>query len=121
MKISQLTYLLALSVFGLYSFSNPQPLRESTSTICAIDSIEEVVVQVSGLVVTGDSLTPLPYATVYRARDQRGAMTDMNGFFSLPALEGDTIQFSSTGYITRHIVIEESGEKKSIKRFPSKI
>ena len=70
--------------------------------------------QVSGLVVTGDSLTPLPYATVYRARDQRGAMTDMNGFFSLPALEGDTIQFSSTGYITRHIVIEESGEKNRI-------
>ena len=114
MKISQLTYMLALSVFGIYSFTDNNFYLESNSTICANDSIEEIVVQVSGLVVTGDSLTPLPYATVYRARDQRGAMTDINGFFSLPALEGDTIQFSSTGYTTRHIVIEESGEKNRI-------
>ncbi|MGB1637014.1 MAG: hypothetical protein ACPHBR_09535, partial [Flavobacteriales bacterium] len=49
------------------------------------------VVQVSGLVVTGDSLAPLPYCTVFRARDRRGTMTDVRGFFSLPALEGDTL------------------------------
>ncbi len=78
------------------------------------DSIQEVVVQVSGLVVTGDSLTPLPYATVYRARDSRGTMTDANGFFSLPALEGDTLQFSSTGFIQRFAVIEEGGENNRI-------
>lgn len=63
------------------------------------------VVQVSGLVVTGDSLAPLPYCTVFRARDRRGTMTDIRGFFSLPALEGDTLEFSSVGYVTQQAVI----------------
>ena len=63
------------------------------------------VVQVSGMVVTGDSLTPLPFATVYRARDERGTITDVRGFFSLPALEGDTIQVSSVGYIGDAFVV----------------
>ena len=68
------------------------------------------VVQVSGLVVTGDSLSPLPYCTVYRARDRRGTMTDLRGFFSLPALEGDTLEFSSVGYVTRRAVIPAGSE-----------
>ena len=54
------------------------------------------VVQVSGLVVTGDSLSPLPYCTVFRARDRRGTMTDVRGFFSIPALEGDTLEFPAS-------------------------
>ncbi|MDG1673981.1 MAG: carboxypeptidase-like regulatory domain-containing protein, partial [Flavobacteriales bacterium] len=63
------------------------------------------VVQVSGLVVTGDSLSPLPYCTVFRSRDRRGTMTDVRGFFSLPALEGDTLEFSSVGYVTHRAII----------------
>ena len=114
MKIHLLTYSLLISAFYFISFTRPNSANFNNITIYEGDSLEEVVVQVSGLVVTGDSLTPLPFATVYRARDQRGAMTDANGFFSLPALEGDTIQFSSTGYTTRHIVIKESGEKNRI-------
>jgi len=88
-------------------------VKDSTE-ISNKDSTEEVVIQVSGLVVTGDSLTPLPFATVYRSRDARGTMTDENGFFSLPTLEGDTLQFSSTGYVTRHAVINEGGDKNRI-------
>ena len=68
------------------------------------------VVQVSGLVVTGDSLSPLPYCTVFRARDRRGTMTDVRGFFSLPALEGDTLEFSSVGYVTQQAVIPAGSE-----------
>mgnify|MGYP001288128814 FL=1 len=59
------------------------------------------VVQISGMVVTGDSLSPLPFATVFRMRDLRGTMTDANGFFSIPALEGDTITVSSVGYVAQ--------------------
>jgi hypothetical protein len=68
------------------------------------------VVQVSGLVVTGDSLAPLPYCTVFRARDRRGTMTDVRGFFSLPALEGDTLEFSSVGYVSQQAVIPVGSE-----------
>ena len=68
------------------------------------------VVQVSGLVVTGDSLSPLPYCTVFRSRDRRVTTTDMRGFFSLPTLAGDTVEFSSLGYISQQVVIPEGGE-----------
>ena len=71
----------------------------------APDSSRAEVVQVSGLVVTGDSLAPLPYCTVFRARDRRGTMTNLQGFFSLPALVGDTLEFSSVGYTSRSVVI----------------
>ena len=74
------------------------------------DSLPAQVVQVSGLVVTGDSLSPLPYCTVFRSRDRRGTMTDARGFFSLPALTGDTLEFSSVGYVSQQVVIPEGGE-----------
>lgn len=74
------------------------------------DSLTAQVVQVSGLVVTGDSLSPLPYCTVFRSRDHRGTMTDARGFFSLPALTGDTLEFSSVGYVSQQAVIPEGGE-----------
>ena len=74
------------------------------------DSLPAQVVQVSGLVVTGDSLSPLPYCTVFRSRDRRGTMTDARGFFSLPALTGDTLEFSSVGYVSQQAVIPDGGE-----------
>ena len=74
------------------------------------DSLSAQVVQVSGLVVTGDSLSPLTYCTVFRSRDRRGTMTDARGFFSLPALTGDTLEFSSVGYMSQQAVIPEGGE-----------
>lgn len=95
--------ILSILLLNLSSFAN-STVQDST----------EVVVQVSGLVVTGDSLSPLPFATVYRSRDQRGTMTDKTGFFSLPALEGDTLSFSSTGFSTRTVVIPSGGEKNRI-------
>ena len=70
------------------------------------------VIQISGMVVTGDSLSPLPFATVFRKRDLRGIMTDANGFFSIPALENDTITVSSVGFITQEFSVPEDLEFK---------
>jgi predicted RecA/RadA family phage recombinase len=66
------------------------------------------VIQFSGLVVTGDSLTPVAFTTVFRARDQHGTITDNLGFFSLPAFAGDTIKFSSVGYLRADFVIPDT-------------
>ena len=60
-------------------------------------TIAPLVVQLTGVVVEGDSLGPVPYATVYRQRDQRGTITDEYGFFAIPARVGDTIRFSAIG------------------------
>lgn len=79
----------------------------STGIFAQRDS-SRVVIQFSGLVVTGDSLTPVPFTTVYRERDQRGTITDNLGFFSVPAFAGDTINFSCIGYLPSTYVIPDS-------------
>lgn len=57
----------------------------------------ERVVQISGVVVASDSLLPVPFVTIYRARDHRGTYSDYDGYFTLPAQVGDTLYFSSIG------------------------
>ena len=66
-----------------------------------------MVVQLTGVVVEGDSLGPIPFATVYRARDQRGTITDEYGFFAIPARVGDTIRFSAIGLIQGQLVVPD--------------
>ena len=79
--------------------------QDSTNVVPDVE-----VVQISGMVVTGDSLAPLAYTTVFRSRDLRGTMTDVNGFFSIPALAGDTITVSSVGYLTQAFEVPEDLE-----------
>jgi len=56
------------------------------------------VIQFTGLLLTGDSLKPLPYASVWVKNTTRGTTTDHYGFFSIPVYDTDTLRFSSTGY-----------------------
>ncbi|MFT4778896.1 MAG: hypothetical protein ACI80P_001749 [Flavobacteriales bacterium] len=81
----------------------------SINTFAQSDSLLQVV-QFSGVVVTGDSLNPVPFTTVYRERDQRGTITDSYGFFSIPTFVGDTIRFSCIGYLRSDYVIPDSLE-----------
>jgi len=67
------------------------------------------VVQVSGVVVTGDSLTPVAFATVYRVRDQRGTVTNQYGFFSMPTRLGDTLRFTRVGLEPTEWVVDDLG------------
>jgi hypothetical protein len=69
------------------------------------------VVQLSGIVVTGDSLSPVPFAGVFTSsRPYQGVATDYFGFFSVVAEAGDTVNFSSVGYVDSKYVIPENPE-----------
>ena len=100
LAFSRTMWALVFGLWGVAASAQTNATQDST-----LQSAEAQVVQVSGLVITGDSLAPLPYCTVFRARDRRGTTTDIRGFFSLPALEGDTLEFSSVGYISQQAVI----------------
>lgn len=91
-RIVQLLLIFSLTLFSLQI--NAQE-----------DSLGLKVIQFSGVVVAGDSLSPVPLTTVYRSRDQRGTFTDYYGFFSIPAYVGDTITFSNVGYTKSTFVI----------------
>ncbi|MFO8067797.1 MAG: carboxypeptidase-like regulatory domain-containing protein [Bacteroidales bacterium] len=56
------------------------------------------IVQLSGLIVTGDSLKPLPYANIWIKNTRRGTISDFYGFFNITLRENDTIRFSSVGF-----------------------
>lgn len=66
------------------------------------------LIQFSGVVLDGDSLNPIPFATVIVQNTRRGTTTDFYGYFSFVAEPGDSIRFSNVGYHTDFYVIPDS-------------
>jgi hypothetical protein len=74
-----------------------------------------VIVQVSGLVVKGDSLYGIPGVHVYLPRSGRGTTTNYVGFFSLPVQAGDSLIIASMGYkIKKYTIPDTTREKLSL-------
>lgn len=66
------------------------------------------LVQFSGVVVTGDSLEPVPFTSILTKGSYRGTISDVYGYFSFVAQTGDTIQFSAVGFKRGQYVIPDS-------------
>jgi len=72
------------------------------------DSVMLIYVQISGIVVAGSKLEPVPFVTVLEKSSYRGTSSDYYGFFSFVAMPGDTIVFSSIGYKKSTYVIPDT-------------
>jgi len=72
------------------------------------DSVMVIYVQISGIVVAGSKLEPVPFVTVLEKSSYRGTSSDYYGFFSFVAMPGDTIVFSSIGYKKSTYVIPDT-------------
>ena len=66
------------------------------------------LIQFSGVVVTNDSLQPIPYTNVMIKSTHRGTVTDYFGFFSFVAMKGDTIEFNYLGYKKANFFIPDT-------------
>jgi hypothetical protein len=66
------------------------------------------VIQFSGVVITADSLNPVPFTHITIINQRREALTDYYGFFSFAARKKDTVVFSSIGYKNVSFVIPDS-------------
>ncbi len=75
---------------------------------------EKKVIQLSGLVVSGDSLYGVPGAYIYAPKTGRGTTSTYVGYFSLPAISGDTLLIKAIGYKLKKYVVPEVEEKASI-------
>ncbi len=71
------------------------------------------IMQLTGLIVGGDSLYGIPGVHVYVPKAGRGTSTNYYGYFSLPTQVGDSIIVSAIGYAKKEFVIEYN-DKKSI-------
>jgi hypothetical protein len=56
------------------------------------------LIQLSGIIVTGDSLSPVPYTGIMIKSSNRGTISDYYGFFSIVGQLGDEIEFSALGF-----------------------
>ncbi len=59
---------------------------------------KDSVVQLYGVVMTADSLKGIPAVSVVIKGQNRGTITNEQGVFSIVALKGDEVEFTSIGY-----------------------
>jgi hypothetical protein len=69
------------------------------------------LVQFSGVVVSNDSLQPIPFTSILVKNTQRGTISDYYGFFSFVAQENDTVEFSSLSYQKATFIIPPNLEE----------
>ena len=66
------------------------------------------LIQFSGVVVSGDSLKPIPFVNIMIKNTYHGTVSDYYGYFSFVAQENDVIEFSALGYKKNSFVIPDS-------------
>lgn len=66
------------------------------------------IIQLSGVAVSDEDLTQLPYTTVYDRTIRRGVISDYYGFFSMVVMPGDTLVFSGYGYKTSTYIVPDT-------------
>lgn len=66
------------------------------------------LIQFSGVVVTADSIKPIPYTNIYIINSHRGTICDYYGYFSFVAEKQDTILFSSMGFKDDTFIIPDT-------------
>ena len=69
------------------------------------ETFKDSVVQLYGVVMTADSLKGIPSVSVTIKGTNRGTFTNEQGVFSIVALKGDFVEFSSVGYKPKLVTI----------------
>ncbi len=100
--ITRIKYIL----FGFLIMSTQ--LDAQSDTLDADPSL----LQFSGVVLTADSLKPLPYCAIVIKNKHIGVLTDFQGFFSLVVHKCDTLQFQFLGYNDKQYIIPDTLTEK---------
>ncbi len=75
------------------------------SDVVALDS---GLIQLSGVVVSEETLSELPYTTVLDRTNRRGVFCDYFGYFTIVVYPGDTLLFSAYGHKTSNYVVPDT-------------
>jgi hypothetical protein len=73
-----------------------------------VHSQSKKLIQLSGVIVSSDSLKPLPYAAVYNKTVKRGTLSDFYGYFSTVVIPGDTLFFNHYGCFRSTYIVPDS-------------
>jgi hypothetical protein len=69
---------------------------------------DDKLIQLSGVVVSNDSLEQMPFTTIFDRASKRGTIADYYGFFSMVVFPGDTLMFSYYGYKTSSFIVPDT-------------
>lgn len=71
-------------------------------------SLDSNLIQLSGVVVSEETLAELPYTTVLDKTSRRGVFCDYYGYFTMVVYPGDTLLFSAYGHKTSNYVVPDT-------------
>jgi hypothetical protein len=69
---------------------------------------EERLIQLSGIVVSSDSLEPMPFCNIYNKTTKTGTVGDYYGYFSIVSRPNDTLIFSYVGFKVNAYIIPDT-------------
>ncbi|WP_157637920.1 carboxypeptidase-like regulatory domain-containing protein [Flexithrix dorotheae] len=72
---------------------------------------DPAVIQMSGIIVDGDSSYGVPGVHIYIMRAGLGTVSNPVGYFSLPTMVGDTVIFSAVGYEKQRLIVPDIRDK----------
>lgn len=82
-------------------------LMTSVLVFCSglLSAQDNHIVQISGVIMTADSLRAVPNTTVMVKNQNRGVISSDRGVFSIVCYKGDTLQFTALGYREKQYVV----------------
>ena len=89
--------LIAVLVYSNYYFSQTPVEKDSLK-----------IIQLSGVVISEETLEELPYVTVFDKTLRKGVISDYYGYFSMITFPGDTIVFSSPGHKKSSYIVPDT-------------
>jgi len=103
MKKSILIFILGFFCFSTSSSLLAQPIAKNKAN-------DNRLIQYSGMVVSADSLYPVPYTSILVRGTKHGTISDYYGFFSFVVQENDVIEFNALGFKSASFMIPDSLE-----------
>ena len=94
------TYILVAGLFFFFSFHFLSQVNDAKKN--------EFFIQLSGVVLSSDSLQQLPYISVLNKSTGKGMISDYYGFFSLVVHPKDTLYFKSSGYQLSSFIVPDT-------------
>ena len=71
-------------------------------------STDTGLIQFSGILLSADSLHPIPFANIFVQKRPFGTYSNLEGYFSFVAKKGDTIVFSHVEFKKAYFIIPDS-------------
>jgi hypothetical protein len=72
---------------------------------------KDSIVEVNGIVLSKDSLRPMPAVSVVISGTRRGTVTNEKGGFGIVALVGQEIEVTNVGYVPQRFTVEAGDSK----------